>query len=255
MDDDEYEFWLDAYTPETIPMERLAKYMAALAKMLGNESSVHFARLEAGSTQKIFRVEKEAARKVFDRLEEVAKGEAANDDATSAFNDVNKLLRDDNAVGRLSRKTPNSPSSAVILRFLGRELPEPPTYGPFNDVAVVEGELIRIGGRDTSAHATIVDPEGKAWSCEMDRQLAQRMAPYLYKGPVLRVKGEARWKRLENAKWSLLSFKLEDFDVLSEDTLESVTERLRELRKTDWDNVDDVDAFITASRGESDGLH
>jgi hypothetical protein len=254
MDYDEYKFWIDAYTPETIPMERLAKYMAALAKMLGHESNVHFDRLESGSTQNVVRVEKEAAPKVFDRVEHVARGDAAND-AIAAFDELNKLLRDDNAVGKLSRRTSDTPTSAVILQFLGRDLPEPPTYGPFNDIAVVEGELVRIGGKDASAHAQIVDPEGRTWSCEMDRQLAQRMAPYLYKGHVLRVTGDARWKRLENAKWHLLSFRLQGFDVLTEDTLESVTGRLQELRKTDWDEVDDVDAFITASRGESDGLH
>jgi hypothetical protein len=255
MDDDEYEFWLDAYTPATIPMERLAKYMTSLAKMLGNEASVHFERLVEGSTQQVVRVESEAAPKVFDRLSEVVRGEAANDDVTSAVDEINKLLRKDNAIGRLSRRTGLDAQASVILRFAGREMPEPQVFGPFNDVAVVEGELVRIGGRDASAHATIVDPEGKAWSCEMDRKLAQRLAPYLYKGPVLRVTGEARWKRLEDAKWSLVSFKLEDFDVLEEETLEEVTQRLRNLRATGWSDVEDVDGYITAGRGESDGLH
>ena len=255
MDDDEYKFWLDAYTPATIPMERLAKYMAALAKMLGHGSSVHFEKLEPGSTVNVMRVEKEDAPKVFDRIEQVAHGKAANDEAITAYNELNKLLRDDNAMGMLSRRTSDSPSAAVILHFLGRELPKPHTFGPFNETAIVEGELVRIGGKDTSAHAQIVDPEGKTWSCEMDRPLAQRMAQYLYKGSVLRVTGEARWERREDATWHLINFRLQDFDVLEDDTLEDAAERLRSLRKTDWDSVDDVDAFITASRGENDGLH
>lgn len=49
--DDEYVFWIDAYTPATIPMERLAEYLTALAKMLGHGGSVHFNRLEKGSTK------------------------------------------------------------------------------------------------------------------------------------------------------------------------------------------------------------
>lgn len=256
MDDDEYKFWLDAYSPTTIPMERLAKYMTALAKMLGYGSSVHFEKLEPGSTVNVMRVDKEDAPKVFERVERIARGRiAANDDAIDAFNDLNKLLQDDNAVGNLSRKTRELPNEAVILQFLGRNLPKPQTFGPFNDTAVVEGELVRIGGKDKSAHAQIVDPEGKTWSCEMNRPLAQRMAPYLYKGSVLRVTGEARWERREDAKWHLISFKLQDFDVLADETLEDAAARLRNLQKTDWDSVDDVDAFITASRGESDGLH
>lgn len=254
MDDDEYEFWLDAYSPETIPMERLAKYMAALAKMLGHGSSVHFSRLESGSTVNVMRVQREDAPKVYDRVERIAKGEASND-AVAAFDELNVLLRDDSAIGRLSRKKPDAVDAALVLSFPGREMPKHPTYGPFTETAVVEGELVRIGGKDKSAHAQIVDPEGVTWSGEMSRDLASRMAAYLYKGSVLRVTGDARWERREDGSWKLNGFKILDFEVLQEDTLEAATERLRSLRKTDWDSVDDVDAFITASRGESDGLH
>lgn len=252
--DDEYEFWIDAYTPATIPMERLAKYLGVLAKMLGHASSVHFDRLEMGSTRSLMHVQREDAPKVFERVDHIAKRQAAND-ATSAFDELNSLLRDDSAIGKLSRKTPASQSAEVVLTFLGRELPKPPTFGPFYEEAVVEGELVRIGGKDKSAHALIVDPEGKAWSGEMERELAREMAQYLYKGIVLRVTGDARWERLADASWHLMVFKIKGFEVLADDTLDEATQRLRRLKKTDWDSVDDIDAFIIASRGESDGLH
>jgi len=254
MDDDEYEFWIDAYTPETIPMERLAKYLCALAKMLGHGSSVHFSHLETGSTKSLMHVQREDAPKVFDRVEQISNGQAAND-ATAAFDELNILLRNDNAIGKLSRRTPNSQGSAIVLTFLGRDLPLPPVYGPFYEEAVVEGELVRIGGKDKSAHAQIVDPEGKTWSGEMDRDMARDMAQYLYKGTVLRVTGDARWERLDNGSWHLMAFKIKGFTVLADDTLSEVSQRLRGLQKTDWAGLDDIDAFITASRGESDGLH
>jgi hypothetical protein len=50
-------------------------------------------------------------------------------------------------------------------------------------------------------------------------------------------------------------FKTNDFEVLADNTLEEATNRLRSFRKTDWDTVGDVDAFINASREESDGFH
>ncbi len=103
MDDDEYEFWIDAYTPETIPMERLAKYLAALAKMLGHGASVHFDRLETGSTKSLMHVQREDAPKVFERVEHIATGQAAND-ATAAFNELNFLLRDDSAIGSCQQR-------------------------------------------------------------------------------------------------------------------------------------------------------
>lgn len=252
--DDEYVFWIDAYTPATIPMERLAEYLTALAKMLGHSGSVHFNRLEKGSTKSVMHVQREDAPKVYERVENLARGQAAND-AKVAYDQLNNLLYDDGAIGRLSRKLPDVESSVIVLNFLGRELLKPPTFGPFYEEATIEGELVRIGGKDKSAHAQIVDPEGNSWSGEMDRDMASEMAQYLYKGTVLRVTGDARWERLEDASWRLDKFKIKSFTVLADDTLDEVTERLRNLKKTNWDSVGDIDAFITASRGESDGLH
>ena len=42
----EYRFEIDAFTPATIPMARLAEYVSDLAKMFGNNSSVHLGRIE-----------------------------------------------------------------------------------------------------------------------------------------------------------------------------------------------------------------
>ena len=46
----EYRFTIDAYSPETLPMSRLAEYMAEVARLLGKVDQVHFVRLEPGST-------------------------------------------------------------------------------------------------------------------------------------------------------------------------------------------------------------
>jgi len=251
---DEYEFWFDAYTPETIPMERLAKYMAALAKMLGHGTSVHFDRMVSGSTVNILKVGREDSPKVFHRLASVGTGDGVAD-AESGFDELNVLLRDDNAVGRLSRKPAASSASALVLQFPGRDAPRPNKFGPFSEPAVVDGELVRIGGKDKSAHAWIVDPEGRTWSGELSRELAREMAPHLYQGALLRVSGDAKWERNENAVWTLLQFKIHAFELLGEDSLGDATKRLRQLHKTDWDGVDDVDGFITAARGDGEELH
>ena len=130
-----------------------------------------------------------------------------------------------------------------------KELPRPIKFGPFTETATIDGELVKIGGKDKSAHALIVDPEGKSWWGEMTRELACEIAPYLYKGQVLRVTGEAKWERLEDGMWHLLLFKINGYKILDEDTLQDATNRLRNLRKTDWDGINDLDGFITASRG------
>ena len=55
-DSDEFRLKIEAYTPDTMPMERLAEYLAELALMLGERTFVHFVRLEAGSTSIVHRI-------------------------------------------------------------------------------------------------------------------------------------------------------------------------------------------------------
>ena len=47
--DKERRFKNDVFTPETLPMERLAEYMLQFAKLLGEPERVHFVDVEAGS--------------------------------------------------------------------------------------------------------------------------------------------------------------------------------------------------------------
>ncbi len=47
--DDVYELYIDALTPATISMSRLAEYMRDFAEMLGHNEHVHFEKLKAGS--------------------------------------------------------------------------------------------------------------------------------------------------------------------------------------------------------------
>jgi hypothetical protein len=76
--DDTYEFYIDAFTPASIPMSRLAEYMAGLALLLS-------------------RIESIAENKVH-RLDEVRFGTAPKA-AKDAFRQIDEKLAADNAVG------------------------------------------------------------------------------------------------------------------------------------------------------------
>ncbi len=65
----EYRFKIDAFSPTTIPMSRLAEYVSDLAKMFGNNNSVHLLKIEEGSTVPLVMVEWEAEPKVRDRMQ------------------------------------------------------------------------------------------------------------------------------------------------------------------------------------------
>ena len=53
----EYVLRIDAFTPDTMPMARLAEYLGALARLLGHAEHTHFVRLEEGSAKLVHRVD------------------------------------------------------------------------------------------------------------------------------------------------------------------------------------------------------
>jgi hypothetical protein len=138
----EYRFRIDAYTPETMPMVRLAEYMRELSEMLGEPSAVHFERIEPGSTVLVHRIEREAIPKVRERVSNVRRGEGPRE-ALRAYQTINRLLRDDNAVGFLQDKS----TKAVIIRFPGKEKAEE-KFPSVRQHGSIDGIVIRVGGAD-----------------------------------------------------------------------------------------------------------
>src|SRR6516225_7659560 len=93
----EYRLKIDVFSIESLPMSRLAEYMAELARLLGEEERVHFSHLEPGSTVLVSNIEEPAAPKVTDRLQKVREGHAPKD-AMQAYRALDTLLAKDNAV-------------------------------------------------------------------------------------------------------------------------------------------------------------
>ena len=60
---EEISFDIDVFTPETLPMARLAEYLAKFSELLGNAENVHFSRLMKGSAKCKAFVDPEAARR------------------------------------------------------------------------------------------------------------------------------------------------------------------------------------------------
>lgn len=225
IEEDIYTFRIDAYTPDTIPMARLAAYMAELAAMFGEKDRVHFKGLKAGSTKLLSRVEREAAPKVRNNLANATSGDEG--EAAKSFKKLNEMLRDDNAEAKLVRGKSN------ILNFPGRKAVRPPKLGPFNHGVAKDGILVRIGGKDKSAHAIIEDGDGCTWSFEVSREMAKELAHYLFTKP-LRLTGQGRWFRDEDGQWQYSTLKAAEFKVLDEASLLEVVGRVRGLPKETW---------------------
>lgn len=218
--DAEYRFRIDAYTPATIPMARLAEYMAQLAAVLGEPAAVHFDRLESGSTALVHRIEREAVPKVRFRTEGVRRGDAPRD-ALRAYRAINRLLREDNGVGTLTE-----PLSGVVLNFPGREGARDADTVVKQD-GTVGGRLMRVGGVERQVPVVLLSEGEQIVGCYADHRLAKRLAGHLFEQ--VRLHGAGRWRRDADGVWTLDHFRIRSFQVLRDVTLATALAELGEV--------------------------
>lgn len=237
----EYRFVIDAVNPDTLPMSRLAEYMGELARFLGRSEQVHFVRLEEGSTVLVQTVEREAMSEVNERIHSLMYANPPSD-VVRAFNALNRYLADDNAAGSLQET-----EGAEVIRFPGCEQPAPVTFGAFNQLGVLDGVLIRIGGRDDTVPVHLRDG-ARIHLCNATRRMARRLAVHLY-GPTLRVQGDGRWERDADGGWVMKRFNITNFEQLDDAPLGQVAQRLRDVDGSGWKDIEDPAEELRHLRG------
>ena len=237
----EYRFIIDAFSPDTLPMSRLAEYMGELARLLGRSGQVHFVGLEEGSTVLVQTVESEAMPEVDERIHSLAYDNPP-DDVVRPFRALNRYLADDNATGSL-----HANGGAEVIRFPGCERPAPVTFGAFNQPGVLDGVLIRIGGRDDTVPAHLHDGD-RIHLCNASRGMARRLAVHLY-GPTLRMQGDGRWERDADGGWVMKRFSITNFEQLDDAPLGRVAQRLRDVDGSGWKDIEDPAEELRHLRG------
>lgn len=241
----EFYFWIDAYTPATIPMARLADYMRELATLLGETASVQFVRLKRGSTGIVHKVKSEAVPKVKERAAAVRRGEAPRD-ALRAYDNMNKMLRDDNGTGALEE------SSAVIIPFPGVKSVEE-KYAAIREHGSIDGEIIRVGGPHKWVPVLIAN-EGETFSgCWADRVIAKQLGQRLFE-PV-RLFGTGKWNRSAEGKWALDEFVVEKFEPLSDEPLSDVLSRIRAINAFKETTLDELEFLRNGPPEKQNGGH
>lgn len=244
-----YTLYINAYSPDTIPMARLAEYMQRFAKILGHEEAVHFQGVMTGSTQLAASVEHEEVPKVRGRLEQIAQGEAPPDIA-KVQDEIDRLLADDNATGFIYE---DEDRGAEIIAFPGAGRPVPISYGPFTEEGTLDGVLISIGGADQTVHLQLQNGEVKYTGIETNREIARLLAKHLYEP--IRIGGSGRWFREQDGKWTLRRFKVATFKVLEKTSFRAAVDELRSIENSDWKAMDDPIAAVQALRDGGNGVH
>ena len=221
--------------------------MTALAELLGEPEHVHFNRLTPGSLNVNLRVDWEAAPKVRARADAVREGTALTD-AMNAYRTINKMLREDNGTGGFKQDK----ERGKILYFPGRDevLAKPLTI---KQRGTIEGQLIRVGGADRTAHLILQLEDKRQSDCVTTRRLGKRIAPHIF--DFVRVHGLGKWARDENGDWEIVEFKVDDFEHLDEARLSESISDLRSLAD-DWDDfaLSELDEIRKGPQEAQDGV-
>jgi hypothetical protein len=237
----------DAFTPQTIPMARLAEYMTELARVFGEQEHVHLSEVREGSVEVYADIDFSAATKVERRLLSINSDPAG--DLKKALERIDELLASDNATGDLK-----DADGKVLFRFKGRDRPIPLAYGPFREDGFIDGQIIRIGGKDETIHVTLMDGDRVYTGCTVGRDLAKKMAAY-FLGPSIRVHGNGTWERKGSGEWDLKGFRISDFEALDDNPLGDVIAKLRQVSGNEWIEEVDPVSLILRERGNGEVSH
>lgn len=238
-------FIIDGYTPDTLPLGRLAEYLKNFANLVGPTSDVRFERVGKGSAALINRAPQEVIPDVRARITAAQHG-AGPKEAVSGFVGLKGLLVMDKTTGRIKEE------HRKILEFPKVSVAH---YGAIYEDGTLEGIVIRIGGKDQTIHIHLKDGE-RTYSCfTTSLERAKALRPYLleYEKPI-RVSGKGKWNRTPSGQWELQEFKIGDFEELRNDELQQVLERMRQVPGSGWDTIDDPIAELERIRRGSDKI-
>jgi len=212
-------------------MSRLAEYLYELAALYGSQAFVHFKEVRKGSAVLHALVEREAVASVESRLR-LVNTIAAPDDLRRTYHNINGMLKSDHAVGNV-----NLPAGALVLAFPGRDTPVQKTYR-VKEAGVLDGVVIRIGGKYQTIHVWLKDADGTVHKCEANSDMARELIQHYLSLPV-RVTGNGDWLRGENGLWTLEKFKITGWELLDETPITDILNAARLAKGNSWNDLDD----------------
>ena len=218
MDYEELEFVIPAYTPETMPLDRLLQYLQQIGEVLGYAHDMHLVRIEPSSTKPVFYVPTPIATQARDRAAEVRLGRGTRAQL-AAYGRIRQMVRSDGG-----KPASLKDRNGVILDF-----PPVPEIAPIIGVrqpTTFDGMLLRVGGVGEYTPILMQDLTGEVFAgFSAPRQLAKAMAPLIF-DPV-RVSGIGSWDRSQDGEWKLTKMLIQTYDLLEDDDADEVLRQLR----------------------------
>lgn len=230
-DYEEFSFVIPAYSPETMPLNRLIEYLQQISAVIGDPANLHLVEIKKSSTAPTFRVPRRAALLASERAAQLSRGDGTRDQVR-AYNRLRRMVRQDAPKAR--RPAVLSSTRRVLL-----EIPAAPedtgVLTGVRQATTFDGLLISVGGVD-AASIRLQTFDGRVVAGFVaKRAVAKELARLMYE-PV-RLSGPGIWGREEDGTWKLEKMLVQSFEPLEE---ESAAELMARLRAIDIDWPDDV---------------
>jgi hypothetical protein len=233
-----FKFTVPGYTPETMPLDRLMKYLEQLSIVLGNPGDLHLVGVEKGSTRPVLAMRHDVAVKARHHAREVAEG-GGSARRREAFYTIRRMVAEDGGTPAVLK----APKGAVILKFPSVDIGQDQVINSLRQPTSVEGTLVRVGGIGENAQLLIQELNGNVIAgCTASRPVAQEMAHLIYHA--IRVSGIGSWHRNEEGKWEIARLHVQSFEPLDESEIEDVVAKLRAVNvKWPADSLEQLQAM------------
>lgn len=236
----EYRLVLEGFTPDTIPMSRLAEYLRQMAKMLGYEGAVHFQRVENNCTALVAKIDPRTAGKVRAQVRAIREKKAPAD-AMNASAAINRMVAEDKTTGLLREQ------KGVVIRFPGTR-PAQNMALEVPDEGTVIGYLYMLSDAGREFHARIKLESGNTLMCTVTDEIAKKLRSHLFE--TVKVSGPGIWARDTDGAWAALKLEIKEVVPVKSTSLRSVIDELRQI-DIDWPE----DVFETNDGHDQNGSH
>ncbi|MBY5871891.1 hypothetical protein HFN53_07650 [Rhizobium leguminosarum] len=217
----EYPFRIIGPKPDTIPMVRLAFYMAELAKLMGSPEHVHFKEVLDKSVSIVACADAQLVAVISPRIREAA--HIDNDaEAAAPWRKINEGLAEDGWTAELPL-----PKGGEVISFPGKVKASKAIRSVTQHTAV-QGRLIRLeGAGDLVKIGLEIDGDLSAAGISLSATVAIELAHRFHQ--FVRLSGEGKWSRNTDGKWALDNLKATSFEVLEDVPLDETLGKLKGL--------------------------
>lgn len=230
----------------TLPLETIGELLGDFAQLLGKDVNPKFHRIGPGSIKLAAKVRVENEIDVKTRGFLLRTGEAP-DDAVRAQNRISKRL----GVYHAKKATLVDRTDTKIFEIpIERQSSALTQIAPIARSGSLQGQVIRIGGKQDIVTVDIQDVDGHVYSCRAKREAARLLAHEIF-GPTVRVYGTGKWRRADDGIWYVEDFLINgQFDVLDDAPLDKVLMEMHRIKSQWHDNADSFEELGYIRNGD-----